>query len=65
MSQRTMTETKCTECGQVTNVPFKPTPGKPVYCKACFAKRNSQSRPASTPNRNYEFDQKQVWARRR
>jgi len=65
MSQRTMTEAKCTECGQVTTVPFKPTPGKPVYCKACFAKRNNPTGQTATTNRNYEFDPKQVWARRR
>ncbi len=30
----------CAECGQATTVPFKPTQGRPVYCRDCFrAKR--------------------------
>jgi CxxC-x17-CxxC domain-containing protein len=34
----------CSECGQTTEVPFNPTPGKPVYCRDCF-----QARKASSP----------------
>ena len=26
----------CSECGKETEVPFKPTPGKPVYCRECY-----------------------------
>ncbi len=29
----------CSACGKDTQVPFKPTPGKPVYCRDCYAKR--------------------------
>lgn len=30
----------CAECGTQTTVPFKPTEGRPVYCRTCFqAKR--------------------------
>lgn len=29
----------CSECKKQCEVPFKPTEGKPVYCKECFAKR--------------------------
>lgn len=28
----------CSNCGKDTRVPFKPTPGKPVYCSECFEK---------------------------
>ena len=35
-----MTEATCSSCGQVTTVPFVPTPGRPVYCRACFNKRS-------------------------
>lgn len=31
----------CSECGQETEVPFNPTPGKPVYCRDCFQSRRS------------------------
>ncbi|MCK4670578.1 MAG: hypothetical protein KAT43_05235 [Nanoarchaeota archaeon] len=29
----------CAECHKECEVPFKPTEGKPVYCKECFEKR--------------------------
>lgn len=38
----------CSECGRETEVPFNPTPGKPVYCRECF-----QSRKASSPRYDY------------
>ena len=33
------TDVTCTECGKATSVPFAPTPGRPVFCRECFAKR--------------------------
>lgn len=33
----------CSECGKETQVPFKPTAGKPVYCRECFQKRGSRT----------------------
>ena len=36
---REMHKTTCSECGQECEVPFKPTEGKPVYCRECFQKR--------------------------
>ncbi|MGC4191982.1 MAG: zinc-ribbon domain containing protein [Thermomicrobiales bacterium] len=34
----------CSECGKPTEVPFNPSPGKPVYCRECYqAKRQSTS----------------------
>jgi CxxC-x17-CxxC domain-containing protein len=38
---REMHKAKCSECGNECEVPFKPTEGKPVYCKDCFMKRKS------------------------
>ena len=29
----------CAECGAATTVPFKPTEGRPVYCRDCFRSR--------------------------
>ena len=26
----------CAECGKTTQVPFKPTEGRPVYCRDCY-----------------------------
>ena len=31
----------CAECGAQTTVPFKPTEGRPVYCRDCFRTRRS------------------------
>lgn len=30
----------CENCGKECEVPFKPTNGKPVYCRECFKKNN-------------------------
>ncbi len=35
---REMHKTTCSDCGQETEVPFKPTEGRPVYCRECFQK---------------------------
>lgn len=29
----------CSDCGQEAELPFKPTEGKPVYCRDCYSKR--------------------------
>jgi len=29
----------CSECGQECEVPFKPTEGKPVFCRECYRKK--------------------------
>ncbi len=63
MSHKVMTEARCSDCGKKTRVPFKPTPGKPVYCRECLAKHRSQRTPQ---DRNQKMkDQKQFWSRRR
>jgi CxxC-x17-CxxC domain-containing protein len=36
---REMHKAVCSECGKECEVPFKPTEGKPVYCRECFAKK--------------------------
>jgi CxxC-x17-CxxC domain-containing protein len=33
---RTETRTQCSACGIETTVPFKPTQGRPVFCRSCF-----------------------------
>jgi CxxC-x17-CxxC domain-containing protein len=38
---RQMYDAVCSECGVETQVPFKPSEDKPVYCKTCF--ENSKS----------------------
>lgn len=36
---REMHKATCSECGNECEVPFKPTEGKPVFCKECYAKK--------------------------
>jgi CxxC-x17-CxxC domain-containing protein len=33
------TRTNCSGCGKETTVPFKPTQGRPVFCRECFQQR--------------------------
>ncbi len=33
---RTETRTVCSSCNLETTVPFKPTQGRPVFCRQCF-----------------------------
>jgi CxxC-x17-CxxC domain-containing protein len=44
---RQMYEAVCTGCGNIAQVPFQPTPEKPVYCSTCFEQR----RGANTASR--------------
>ena len=48
-----MTKVICSSCGVECEVPFKPTSNKPVYCDACFAKKNKVS---SDKFSNKDFD---------
>ena len=45
----TMNEVTCDKCGETCTVPFKPTEGKPVYCRKCFRNQGDSS-PASKIN---------------
>lgn len=35
----------CSDCGAECEVPFKPTQGRPVYCRDCFNKHKPADRP--------------------
>jgi CxxC-x17-CxxC domain-containing protein len=39
---REMHAAVCSNCGKETEVPFQPTPGKPVYCRECFQEQRAQ-----------------------
>lgn len=36
---REMHDAVCADCGEETQVPFKPSGDKPVYCRDCYTKR--------------------------
>jgi len=45
---REMHKATCADCGKETEVPFKPTEGRPVYCRDCYQKhRNSKQAKAA------------------
>jgi len=37
--ERVETQTECSACGKQTTVPFRPTQGRPVFCRECFQQR--------------------------
>ncbi len=39
LRERVETQTSCSACGKDTTVPFRPTQGRPVFCKECFQQR--------------------------
>lgn len=45
--QRIEVKASCAKCFEVTTIPFYPSQGRPVYCRACFAAIND-----ATPNGN-------------
>lgn len=40
------TRTVCSQCGKETTVPFKPTQGRPVFCRECFQQRRTSAASA-------------------
>ena len=41
--QRIEVQAKCASCECLTTVPFYPSQGRPVYCRACFLQLNGSS----------------------
>ncbi len=39
---REMHKATCAECKKECEVPFKPTEGRPVYCKDCFENKRER-----------------------
>jgi CxxC-x17-CxxC domain-containing protein len=37
------TRTVCSGCGKETTVPFRPTQGRPVFCRECFQQQKKTS----------------------
>lgn len=46
LGQRVETVISCSQCGRETTVPFKPTQGRPVYCRECYQQRRTTGQPA-------------------
>jgi CxxC-x17-CxxC domain-containing protein len=41
--QRELFPAVCSSCGKSTEVPFRPSSNKPVYCRECFQQQRSSS----------------------
>lgn len=54
--ERTLHKAICADCHKECEVPFKPSGGRPVYCKGCFSKRKNggsfKARPDNRPGEN-------------
>jgi CxxC-x17-CxxC domain-containing protein len=44
--QKVETRAICSQCGKETTVPFKPTQGRPVFCRECFQQRKASAATA-------------------
>ena len=51
-----MFEAVCDQCGKSCQVPFRPSPGKPVYCDDCFGKDHREERRESGAGRKDSGD---------
>ncbi len=49
-----MHQAVCDNCGKNCEVPFKPTSGKPIYCKDCFEKMGGSERRSESHTSNFE-----------
>lgn len=48
----------CSTCGKETEVPFKPEPGRPVYCKECIAKiKSGELKPVKASPSQVKYDE--------
>ncbi len=50
---REMHTAKCSECGMETQVPFVPSPGRPIFCRNCFQAKKSGGRHAGGNGRTH------------
>jgi CxxC-x17-CxxC domain-containing protein len=40
---RIETRATCSQCGKETTIPFKPTQGRPIFCRECFVQKRTAS----------------------
>lgn len=49
-SNKVLTRTNCSSCGDSCQVPFKPLPGKTVLCNNCFRTKDSNAKSNDRPH---------------
>jgi CxxC-x17-CxxC domain-containing protein len=40
---RVETRATCSQCGKETTVPFRPTQGRPIFCRECFVQKRTMA----------------------
>jgi CxxC-x17-CxxC domain-containing protein len=40
---RVETRATCSQCGKDTTVPFRPTQGRPIFCRECFTQKRTSA----------------------
>jgi CxxC-x17-CxxC domain-containing protein len=54
--ERILHKAVCADCNKECEIPFKPSAGRPVYCKECFVKRKNGER-VLVYERSFQRDQ--------
>lgn len=52
--EKTYTRVICADCNKECEVPFKPSAGRPVYCKECFSERKKGNLPNANRDKKPE-----------
>ena len=50
---KVQTQATCAGCGRLTTVPFRPSQGRPIFCRECFQRQRNQgdhSQPDHSPS---------------
>lgn len=50
----------CPDCGAEIEVPFRPTPGRPVYCRNCYQKHRTPQVSTKIPSESEHYKQEQM-----
>jgi CxxC-x17-CxxC domain-containing protein len=53
--RREMHPAVCAECGKDTEVPFRPTGERPVYCSDCYRQQSPRGGSGGGGGRSYRF----------
>ncbi|MBU1349240.1 hypothetical protein KJ781_04205 [Patescibacteria group bacterium] len=61
---RPMFKATCSECGDPCEVPFKPLPGRAIFCRNCFKKddKSDQRGPMRSDARRFPSDEKRMYS---
>jgi CxxC-x17-CxxC domain-containing protein len=61
--ERVLHKAVCADCNKECEIPFKPSAGRPVYCKECFVKRKNGAIPPKEKPENHNSERVLVYER--